>query len=134
MIAACLFLQDISNMSRSEFVSLVQDRGAFGIRRALIDMGVTIDTTKAYGSVASVREAVAVYGLKKRVLHMAELLSEPAVLKEASLHPLGNLAVQVCKLYRIYDCYHHSVSRDGDSDLCNDCDWHGVNFTTSVFV
>lgn len=82
-------------MSRSELISLMQEKGAYGLRRALMDIGVTVDSSRAYGSVASVRDAVAIYGPKRRMLHIVELLADAAAIKEASLHYLSNLAVQV---------------------------------------
>lgn len=89
-------VQDIGSMSRSELISLMQEKGAYGLRRALMDMGVIVDASRSYGSAGSVREAVALYGLKRRMLHIAELLADPVALKEVSLHHLSNLAVQVC--------------------------------------
>lgn len=81
-------------MSRFELLQLIQERGAFGLRRALADVGVTVDSARSYGSSASVRDAVAVYGIRRRMLHIAEVL-DPMTLKDASCHHLGNFAVQV---------------------------------------
>ncbi|WIA17138.1 hypothetical protein OEZ85_014030 [Tetradesmus obliquus] len=85
--------KDLSAVSREELVGYIRDQGGFSLRKGLRDMGVSIDGQKSYGSVQSVREATAMFGLK-RVLHIAEMLCDPDALRDASLHYLGNIGVQ----------------------------------------
>uniref|UniRef100_A0A383VVQ6 RanBP2-type domain-containing protein n=1 Tax=Tetradesmus obliquus TaxID=3088 RepID=A0A383VVQ6_TETOB len=85
--------KDLSAVSREELVGYIRDQGGFSLRKGLRDMGVSIDGQKSYGSVQSVREATAIFGLK-RVLHIAEMLCDPDALRDASLHYLGNIGVQ----------------------------------------
>lgn len=64
-------LQDLAAVSCDELVSYIRDQGAFALRKGLRDMGVTLDSWRSYGGVQCIREATAMFGLKRRVLRMA---------------------------------------------------------------
>lgn len=42
-------LQDLSVASRDELVGYLKEQGAFAVRRALKDMGLTVDSWRSYG-------------------------------------------------------------------------------------
>lgn len=77
------------------------------MRKALKDIGVSLDTQRSYGSVTCVREAVTFYGLK-RVLHLAGQLMNPnfSIIKIVvdSIFVCVRLLLPCCLSGLLWDC------------------------------